>query len=165
MSKLKDKVSKDQEGSFENPLEKYTTKIGDNKYKIVPLKGSIGLSLWEDIMSKLLPSLGSGLDQMQYNEVLDGSPTTFSEALIHLSRKLDGDTFDTYSKILFEGATVNDKPLDIDSHFSCNYGEWKKLFVFSLKENFQSFFEEGWADSLKDIMIMASPLMQQGDTE
>lgn len=140
---------------------KNTKTINDKVYKIKLLRFEDGIDLWENILKKLMPSLGSGLDRMQHDSILDGSPTTFTDALIHLSKNLDGNTLKNYSFVLFNGATVDGKPLDVNVEFTGNYSAWKKLFTFALTENFSSFFEEGWSDGMSDLMAVVTPAMNQ----
>lgn len=144
---------------------KHSITLNDKVYKLKLLPFDEGMNLWEHIMRKLLPSVGSGLDRLSHNEVLDGSPTTFTEAMIHLSNNLDGSTFRNFSYVLFDGATVDGEPININAEFSGNYGVWKKLFAFAIKENYSSLFTEGWANGLQDVMALVSPMMAQQDTE
>jgi hypothetical protein len=125
-------------------------------YNIEPLGALDGLDTWEYILQKVLPSVGSGLDAMQQEESF-GDSTAFSEAMIHLSNKLEGDSFKMLSVTLFQGATVDGIELDINEHFSANYGVWRKVFTHAMKVNFSSFFEEGWSAGLQDLMMMVSP--------
>lgn len=140
---------------------KNTITLNDKIYKIKLLEWEDGIDLWENILKKLLPSVGAGLDRMQHDPIMDGSPTTFSDALIYLSRNLDGNTLKSYSQVLFSGATVDGEPLNVNKEFTGNYGSWKKLFVFALTENFSSFFEEGWLDGMSDLMAVVTPAMSQ----
>ena len=141
----------------EEGLGKNTIQIKGDTYKIKLLSFEYGITVWEDIMKRLLPSIGNGLDQLQHNE-LDGNPNTFVYALTNISRQLDGEVLVRYSRALFEGATVNGEKLDIN-RFTGNYGTWKKLFMFAIKENFSSFFEEGWTDSISNLTAMLTPMM------
>lgn len=140
---------------------KNTITINDKLFKIKLLSFEDGIDLWENILKKLLPSVGAGLDRLQHDTVMDGSPTTFSDALIYLSRNLDGNTLKSYSTVLLHEATVDGEPLNINKEFTGNYGAWKKLFVFALTENFSSFFEEGWTDGIADLMAVVTPAMSQ----
>lgn len=130
---------------------KNTINIDGKVYKIKPLIWEEGIELWEDIAKRCLPSIGSGFDRFQHDE-LDGSPTTFTEAAINLSRNLDGFRLKTYSQALFDGATVDGEPLDLNKEFTANYGAWRKLFAFAMKENFQSFFDQGWITGMLEKM-------------
>lgn len=162
VKKSADQVNGKQEETF---AAKHSITINEKIYKVKLLSFEDGIDLWENIMQKLLPSVGSGLDRLSHNEILDGSPTTFTEAMIHLSKNLDGETFKHYSFALFDGATVNGEALNLNEEFSGNYGAWKTLFAFALKENFGSFFTDGWADGLQDVMAMVSPMMAQPASE
>lgn len=135
--KAKQKVSEDKE-----PVKvKGSINIDNKIYNIKKLQWEDGVDLWEDMMKRGLPSIGSCLDRLQHDE-LDGSPTTFTEALINLSRNLEGSTLRSYSVVLFEDATVDGVEFDLNEEFTGNYGAWRKLLVFALKENFESFFDK-----------------------
>lgn len=160
MTNINDLAKKIEE-TVEVELAKNTIVISGKTYKIKPLKWEDGIDLWEFILKKLLPSIGSGFDRLQHDDVVDGSPTTFTQACLHLSRNLDGNTFKLISMTLFDGATVDNKPLDLNEEFTANYNAWRKLLVFALKENFSSFFEEGWTQGLTSLTAMLTPMMSQ----
>ncbi|WP_400217240.1 phage tail assembly chaperone [Escherichia coli] len=42
---------------------------------------------------------------------------------------------------LFDSATVNDFPLNVDDYFAANYGDLVDFLAFALMENFGSFFK------------------------
>ena len=50
--------------------------------------------------------------------------------------------------LLFQGATVDDFPLNIDTYFQANYGEFIDYLAFALEANFGSFFEASIFKSL-----------------
>tara|TARA_R110002153_G_scaffold2993_1_gene14178 strand:- start:1461 stop:1961 length:501 start_codon:yes stop_codon:yes gene_type:complete len=131
-----------------------TKELGGKVYKIELLNAEDGIDLWEFLMQRILPSVGTGLDSLQHDSMLDGSPTTFTQALIHLSGKLEGNTLKAISLSLLSSATVDGKPMDFKEEFKGNYGNWKSLVAFALKENFSSFFVEGWAESLIQMTTM-----------
>ena len=164
---LAKKAVEDVEGKKEIPTAntKYTLEVDGKFYKIKPLSWADGTDLWEDILKKIMPSVGSGLDRLQHNEILDGSPTTFTEAFIHLSRNLDGNTFKHYSMVLFEGATVDGEPLKLENQTTEFMGVWKKLFAFALKENFKHLFQDGWETGLTEMVSMVAPMMATPDKE
>lgn len=159
------KAVEEVNGSKEPEGVKCTLVIDGKTYKIKQLSWADGMDLWEHIMKKIMPSVGSGLDRLQHNEILDGSPTTFTEAFIHLSHNLDGDTLKNYSLVLFNGATVDGEPLDLNKQTTEFLGVWKKLFVFALKENFKHLFQDGWETGLTEMMSMVAPMMATSDKE
>lgn len=147
------RYQKNESGLFHNdneqPVqEKRTIVIDDKTYKIKELPIKIGLEMLEDLTKRFLPSIGSILDLTQHDQY-DGSPKPFSEAFSNLSKNLDGNTMYLYSVDLFDGATVDGEPLDIED-FAANYGVWRKLFLFALQENFSSFFVDGWATTISE---------------
>jgi len=164
MAKLGENKEQVSEQSFEKPN---TIVIKNKEYKIKPLNARDGLRLWEYLLGKLLPSVGTGLDRMSHDELLDGSPTTFAQAMIHLVSNLekDYDTLNNITDTILEGCLVDGKPLNTDEEFSCNYGAWRQLLIFALKVNFSSFFEEGWESALTDITAMVVPMMSKENQE
>jgi len=156
----KGKPQVEKEVKKEEEVLPNTIKLKGKLYKIEPMNGTDGLNLWEYILQRILPSVGTGLDTMQNKEDFVES-TTFTEAMMHLSNKLDGDSFKLISLAVFDNATVDGQPLDVDEEFKANYGTWRTLLVFALKVNFSSFFELGWAQGIKDLMALVSPQFQE----
>jgi hypothetical protein len=150
---------------FKTENAKHTITIKDKVYKVEPLDAESGLDTWEFLMNKLLPSIGTGLDSFRHDPIMDGAPTTFSEAMLHLSAQLSKDpgTLKALSLTLLEGLTVDGELVDFKEHFSANYGTWLKVVKFALTENFSSFFEEGWESAAKDLMGMVAPVMSQSE--
>lgn len=146
-------------------LAKNTIDIKGEIYKIDLLDADDGLDLWENLMKVVLPSVGTGLDSMQHDPVLDGSPTTFTEAMSHLSNKLDGQTLKKISVVLLTDMEVDGKKVNWVEHFKGNYGAWRKVVKFALQENFSSFFEDGWVDGVQDLMAMVTPAMESTSPE
>jgi len=152
-------AAQDAANQVKEKLSAHTVEIGGDVIKIVPLGGYDGLDMWEYLMKVLLPSVGTGLDSFQHDTVMDGSPTTFSEAMMHLSNKLEGNTLKNVSISLLSGMTVNGQKVDLDEWIGCNYGAWRQVLKFALTENFSSFFENGWVDGVQDLMAMVTPAM------
>lgn len=67
------------------------------------------------------------------------------EACFESAEELD---IDQLAATLFQGATVNDFPLNIDTYFQANYGEFIDFLAFALEVNFSSFFEASVFKSL-----------------
>jgi hypothetical protein len=153
LKSAKDTVKKDS--------EKNSITIGKDVYKVKILSASEGIATWEYLMKKLLPSVGTGLDSFRHDEVLDGSPTTFAEAFMHLSNRLDGNSLVSISGTLLAGLEVNGKEVDFDEHFKANYGSWAKVIKFALMENFESFFVDGWTTTLTDLVSLAVPMLEK----
>jgi hypothetical protein len=146
-------------------LTKNTIEIDGVSYKIDLLNAEDGLDLWENLMKVILPSVGTGLDSMQHDPIIDGSPTTFTEAMSHLSNRLDGQTLKRVSISLLTDMEVNGSKVNWSDHFKGNYGTWRKVVKFALKENFSSFFEDGWVDGVQDLMTMVSPVIGSSSAE
>ena len=72
----------------------------------------------------------------------------FKELVEACFEKVDELDIDAMAETLFQGATVNDFPLKIDSYFQANYGEFIDFLAFALEANFGSFFEASIFKSL-----------------
>lgn len=142
-------------------LAKHTLKIKDKIYKIKPLNGEDGVDTLEFILQLVAPSMGSALDGMNHDSLMDGTPTTFSEVMMHLSRQLKGSTLKALSLALLEDLEVDGVKVSFSDQFQCNYGDWVKVVKFALQENYSSFFEDGWGSVMGDLMQMAAPLANQ----
>jgi len=140
---------------------KNSTVINGRTYKVVPLMAEEGLIVWENLLALLGPSIGVGIDSFNHNEIIDGSPTTFSEAILVLQRKLDGSQLVNYSRELLTGLQCDGEEVDWNKHFSANYGDWTQVILFAMKENFQTFLtESGLGLNLQDLMNKVLPQPQ-----
>lgn len=144
--------------NVETKFAKNTTVIDGKTYKIVPLSWGDGIDLWENFLKKALPAIGSGLDGAFKDELQEKA--TFTEVMLHLSHNLDGSTLKNYSLVLFNKATVDGEPLNINEEFTGRYGVWMKLFAFAFVENFSSFFDEGWGDMFGSLVSLVAPAKQ-----
>lgn len=165
MASINDFDEKDSKKETKVAGSNHTIEIKEKIYKIVLLNGEDGLDMWEYLMQKLLPSVGEGMDAFTHDYELEGSPKTFSRAFAALASRLDGKDLRRISVTLFEGATVDGKPLDFKEEFKGNYGSWKKLLQFALKENFSSFFEEGWGESMTSLVSLVTPQFNNSEAE
>lgn len=138
---------------------KHTTTIGSDVYKIKPMKWEDALDLAEHISKKILPSVGVSVDDMMKDEYEDRS--VFTEALLHLSERLDGETLKNWSYCVFEGMTKNGAEFDLSEQDSSFLGAWRKLFVFALLENLSPLFAEGWGEELGKLMNLLNPAQNQ----
>lgn len=157
-------INKADQQEYKPTQTKNTTTIGDKEYTIKLLKGSDSITMLNDLTKRVGPSIGAALDRLQHDP-LDGSPTTFTEIMVHFVRNLDSDTLLNYTKDLLSGAKVNGQPLDIDVEFEGNMGGWIKLVAFALKENFGGSFGEGWEKKGQDLVAMIKSLSQQDSTQ
>lgn len=135
-------------------LTKHSITLKGKEYTIKLLDWETGIDLWEHILKVILPSVGVGFDSAGKNSDEDDVMNTFTEALTYLAMNLNGKTLQNYSKVLFQGATVDGVEFDISEEFKGNYGSWKSLLIFALKENYGSFFEEGLGENLSGLMTM-----------
>jgi len=144
---------------------KHTIELKGKTFKIELLNGEDGLDLFEYLNKKLLPSVGSGVDGMFGNSGdFLGTTQTFETAFSNFSRNLEGDTMKKVSKNLLQNCTVDGKPLDFAEEFKGEYGVWRQLVMFALKENFGSFFEFDWGEHLGTLATMLMPLQSGSST-
>lgn len=162
INEAKNKVGEQKPNKVD--VGKHSILINDKVYTIKPLAWEDGMDLWESMMKTVLPSVGTGVDGIfGSNEFADKS--TFAEMMIHFSHNLSGSTMRIYSAELLKDAQVDGKPLVPNEEFSANYGAWLQLFVFAVKENFQSFFTGGWSQGIGTLMEMLQSLQPQDSDE
>lgn len=157
-------IGKQLQADSNKEKAKNSATINGHTYKIIPLMAEEGLVVWENLLALLGPSIGVGIDSYNHNEVIDGSPTTFSEAILLLQRKLDGTQLVNYSRELLIGLKCDGEEVDWNSHFSANYGSWTQVIIFAMKENFQSFFvASGFDLNLQSMMNKVLPRAQSSN--
>jgi hypothetical protein len=152
-------IGKSLQAGLDEEKAKNSKTINGKVYKIKPLCARDGLVVWENLISLLGPSVGIGIDSFNHNEIIDGSPTTFSEAMLLLQRKLDGTQLVNYSEELFVGLKCDGDEVDWNTHFSSNYGDWMQVMILAMKENFQTFFTESGFDL--NLQAMMSKVLPQ----
>lgn len=156
---LVQKVSK----QVDEQAAKGTIIIDGKTYKIKKLLWQDALDLLENITQVVAPSVGSLFDGMGRDEFEE--QTTFTEAMLHISNKLNGSTFTNYSLALFEGMTVDGQPFDITKTDADFLGAWRTLFIFAMKENFSSLFAGGWGTKLGEILDKVAPAKTEKQEE
>lgn len=163
MATINQRISTEETPAVEAPIEKeapaklknLTIEINGDTYKIklLPYKTE-GIPLWEFMVERAGPAIGSFMDGMQ-GQNLDEDSMVFTTTAMQLSAKLDGQVMMTISDTVLQGCTVNGKPIPEDQ-FDGNYGAWTQLVAFALKENYSSFFADGWMQGLQKIKTMAT---------
>lgn len=142
LKEVTDKVHGDDKGvAGDNAIQ-----IKGKIYKIKLVPWQQGIDLWELMVKKLLPSIGNFIDDRDADEL--DQVNTFTDAFVNISRNLDGRTLNLMTRVLLDGCTVDNKPIDLDAEFTGNYGNWIRLLIFALKENYGSFFGDGWQKGL-----------------
>jgi hypothetical protein len=153
-----EEIGKKIQSAHNKEAAKNSAVINGKTYKVIPLMAEDGLVVWENLISLLGPSIGVGADSFNHNEIMDGSPTTFSEAALALQRKLDGNQLVNYSQELFIGLKCDGEDVDWNTHFSANYGDWTQVMILAMKENFQTFFtESGFGLNLQAMISKVLP--------
>lgn len=117
-------------------LETAVVTVGENKYDIVLLNVKEALDVEADVINLFTLS--------QQGKV--------SGALIY-----------SLAKTLLNGAEVNGKQIDIDTHFSRKVGELNKVVFACLKENFPDFFEQMSGSFMKQIQTQFGSVKNQSE--
>lgn len=81
----------------------------------------------------------------------DKSGVPFKDLVESCFDNIESIDIDKIATQLFQGATVDDFPLNIDTYFQANYGEFIDFLAFALEVNFGSFFEASVFKSLTSI--------------
>lgn len=68
------------------------------------------------------------------------SEAAFLEGIHKIVTSLSASELFGIADKLFKNATVNDFPIDVDTYFSGNYGEFIDFMKVALEANFKSFF-------------------------
>lgn len=123
-----------------------TKMINGKKVTIILLGARDGIRISMKLGKAVVPAFAqmfSGLTSK------DGEvKVPFKELVDACFEKVDELDIDAMAETLFQGATVNDFPLKIDSYFQANYGEFIDFLAFALEANFGSFFEASIFKSL-----------------
>ncbi|XAO54237.1 tail assembly chaperone [Yersinia phage vB_YenM_P778] len=110
--------------------------IGDKTVNIILLGTLDGLKMSTKLSKIAMPTVSKLFDTTDKKKKIN-----LVEVLPELIGMVDElELGDMVSK-LFENATVNDFPLQVDSYFSGNYGELIDFLAFALEANFKSFFD------------------------
>jgi len=117
--------------------------INGKTVKIVLLKTLDGIKISKEISKVAVPAI-TALQQS------DGDITQLAVALVN---NLDSIDLGAIIIKLFDGATVDEFPINVDDYFAGNYGELVGFLTFALKANFESFFS---LDSLSDLLTSAA---------
>ncbi len=116
--------------------------INNKQFSLKKLGARDGFTIGLEISKLVLPALGASVDGMRKDEIIHGAPQTFGDAAQKLVQQMGSvDVLNIIDK-MFAGMTVDDKEIDWDEYFSGNYAEMVEVLMFTLKENFESFFTE-----------------------
>lgn len=103
--------------------------INGKTVKVVLLGTLAGISVSSQITKLVVP----GLERLQATGDFIGMASD-------IIANLDQIDYPKILKQLFDGATVDDFPINVDTYFSGNYGEFVQFLAFAIQANFESFF-------------------------
>lgn len=106
------------------------------------LKGREGFRIGMNLLKVVLPVVGGTVDGINHDNVLHGSPKTFSGLAVLVIDQMDKLDVEQLVMRLIDGMQVDGQTVDFDEYFATNYAELIEIVSFSLKENFGSLFTE-----------------------
>jgi len=115
-----------------------------------------------EILLSILPSIGTGLDDIKNEESLISSNTTWTAAFQLLRNNLTPEHFETLQYKLLGSLLFVDTPITAD-HFDKYPGDYFEVITWLFKENFTAFFTESGMlrSKIQNVKRMAqeSPMM------
>lgn len=132
--------------------------INGKEYTIHLLPATAGLKMSLEISKLMAPSVGAGLDGLRHDEILHGSPTTFTDLAMKLVTQMDQVNVVELVGALLGKVEVGGSRINFDTHFRANYGELIQVIEFALRENFESFFTgNGFLTRFQEMMAQLNP--------
>lgn len=126
-----------------------TKHINGKKVTIVLLGAREGIKISMKLGKVVVPTFAQMITSLTGKDESSEAPKVpFKELVEACFDRIDELDIDSMAELLFQGATVNDFPLKIDSYFQANYGEFIDFLAFALEANFGSFFEASIFKSL-----------------
>ena len=113
--------------------------IKGKKVQIYVLPAGEGIAMATKLAEVVLPMLG-GLGKDMQDGVTEADVDSGKIALA-ISGSLDKVDILAIIKRLLKDVTIDDRAVNFDEYFSCNYAELIAIMAFALKENFGSFFD------------------------
>ncbi|QHR67983.1 tape measure chaperone [Escherichia phage mistaenkt] len=126
--------------------------INGKKVNIVLLGARDGIKMSMKLGKVVVPTIAQMFSSLSGKEQKDGEESVtavpFKELVEACFDRIDELDIDSMAALLFQGATVDDFPLNVDKYFQANYGEFIDFLAFALETNFGSFFEASIFKSL-----------------
>lgn len=107
--------------------------INGKNVTIVLLGAKEGLKMATKLSKVALPTVSKFFEQK--------GKIVLSQYVPEVVEKLEDLELEDMTVKLFNQATVNDFPIDVDAYFAGNYGEYVDFMAFALEANFKSFFD------------------------
>lgn len=122
--------------------------INGKKVNIVLLGARDGIKMSMKLGKIVVPTFAQMLSSLTDKDKKEVPTVTFKELVEACFDRIEEINLEEMATLLFQGATVDDFPLNIDTYFQANYGEFIDYLAFALEANFGSFFEASIFKSL-----------------
>ena len=96
----------------------------------------------------VVPTFAQMLSSLTDKDKKEAPMVPFKDLVEACFDRIEEINLEEMATLLFQGATVDDFPLNIDTYFQANYGEFIDYLAFALEANFGSFFEASIFKSL-----------------
>lgn len=122
--------------------------INGKKVNIILLGARDGIKMSMKLGKIVVPTFAQMLSSLTDKDKKEAPMVPFKELVEACFDRIEEINLEEMSTLLFQGATVDDFPLNIDTYFQANYGEFIDYLAFALEANFGSFFEASIFKSL-----------------
>jgi len=140
--------------------------IGSDVYTLELLPTIIGLKVTAKLTTLFAPVLGSMADSSESKPfIMPEEDATWSQAALLLVGQMDKVDVVDLIVVLLSSIKKNGQAVDIDQDFKGEYGDLLELVVFSLKENFGSFFTKMLKDKGLEIPILSKMMGEKVEEE
>lgn len=122
--------------------------INGKKVNIILLGARDGIKMSMKLGKIVVPTFAQMLSNLTDKGKKEAPTVPFKELVEACFDRIEEINLEEMATLLFQGATVDDFPLNIDTYFQANYGEFIDYLAFALEANFGSFFEASIFKSL-----------------
>lgn len=122
--------------------------INGKKVNIILLGARDGIKMSMKLGKIVIPTFAQMLSSLTDKDKKEAPMVPFKELVEACFDRIEEINLEEMATLLFQGATVDDFPLNIDTYFQANYGEFIDYLAFALEANFGSFFEASIFKSL-----------------
>lgn len=122
--------------------------INGKKVNIILLGARDGIKMSMKLGKIVVPTFAQMLSSLTDKDKKEVPMVSFKELVEACFDRIEEINLEEMATLLFQGATVDDFPLNIDTYFQANYGEFIDYLAFALEANFGSFFEASIFKSL-----------------
>ncbi|UKH47941.1 MAG: hypothetical protein [Escherichia phage RP3] len=122
--------------------------INGKKVNIILLGARDGIKMSMKLGKIVVPTFAQMLSSLTDKDKKEAPRVPFKELVEACFDRIEEINLEEMATLLFQGATVDDFPLNIDTYFQANYGEFIDYLAFALEANFGSFFEASIFKSL-----------------